>query len=172
VRGGRGWGEGTEWGTRAGGWWRLVAALLPRAWPNTTAHRSPRFSRPRPPRRGWTHQRIWKDTSQTAYVSGIFVDGGKVMLSYGSSDIDARLLTLSFADVDALFTGTPGSCESAAVLDDGAGRSRPAVPSPAPAPRAAAPAPAPPGGGEAAAESEEFRRRRHRRMHRRARAAA
>ncbi|GBF90507.1 hypothetical protein Rsub_03503 [Raphidocelis subcapitata] len=67
----------------------------------------------------WTHQRIWKDTSQTAYASGLFVDGERVLLSYGSSDIDARMLSLGLADVDALFQGAAFDCGAAAVLDGG-----------------------------------------------------
>jgi hypothetical protein len=71
--------------------------------------------------RDWTHQRIWKDTSQTAYVSGLFVDAdGTVLMSYGSSDIDARLLALGMADVEALFRA-PFDCSGARVIDAGSG---------------------------------------------------
>jgi hypothetical protein len=80
---------------------------------------------PLPPR-DWTHQRIWKDTSQTAYVAGLFVDGSHVLISYGSSDIDARLLTMSVGDIEGLFP-RPFDCSSAEVLDAGSGEALPAV---------------------------------------------
>ncbi|KAF8059755.1 LPA1 [Scenedesmus sp. PABB004] len=73
----------------------------------------------------WTHQRIWKDTSQTAYISGLFIDGSTVHMSYGSSDIDARLLSMSVADMEALFDGSPWDCSASAVLDDGSGEPLP-----------------------------------------------
>eukprot|EP00882_Tetradesmus_deserticola_P002072 GHRQ01002220.1.p1 GENE.GHRQ01002220.1~~GHRQ01002220.1.p1 ORF type:complete len:413 (+),score=44.27 GHRQ01002220.1:250-1488(+) len=74
---------------------------------------------------GWTHQRIWKDTSQTAYISGLFLDGDIVHLSYGSSDIDARLLSMSIVDVEALFAGSSWDCSGAQVLDNGTGEPLP-----------------------------------------------
>ena len=73
----------------------------------------------------WTHQRIWKDTSQTAYVSGLFLDRGTLRLSYGSSDIDARLLSVSVADMEALFDDAPWDCGRSEVLDAGSGESLP-----------------------------------------------
>lgn len=98
---------------------------------------------------GWTHQRIWKDTSQTAYVAGLalveggaagmMVDGGgggsggggskpkkqhhhpggpDVLLSYGSSDIDARLLALPLKELDAMFApGSKFDCSGAQVIE-------------------------------------------------------
>jgi hypothetical protein len=96
---------------------------------------------------GWTHQRIWKDTSQTAYVAGLALvergaggggggggagqRGGRgskegrgapppppvdVLLSYGSSDIDARLLTLPLSELDAMFEA-PFDCSGAQVIE-------------------------------------------------------
>jgi hypothetical protein len=107
---------------------------------------------------GWTHQRIWKDTSQTAYVAGLALveagagataigggvggrggggtgaksssgskgrrhpGGPDVLLSYGSSDIDARLLALPLKELDAMFVGKDGEtsfdCSGAQVLDE------------------------------------------------------
>jgi hypothetical protein len=75
---------------------------------------------------GWTHQRIWKDTSQTAYISGLFLDGDTVHMSYGSSDIDARLLSMSISDIEALFADSVWDCSSAHVLDNGSGEPLPA----------------------------------------------
>ncbi|GBF90502.1 hypothetical protein Rsub_03498 [Raphidocelis subcapitata] len=76
-----------------------------------------------------SRQRIWKDTSHTAFVSGFHLEraparpvkgsrpGGvgsagrpRVLISYGSSDIESRLLALSLQQVDELFAGQPGSC--------------------------------------------------------------
>ena len=89
-----------------------------------------------------------------AYVSGLFLDGGNILMSYGSSDIDARLLTLSLGDLEALFS-KPFDCATARVLDGGSGE------------------PAPPPGARGNQTVEEFRRRKqHRRMHRRERSAA
>lgn len=80
----------------------------------------PLVTRKAPRSRGadWTHQRIWKDTSQTAYISGLFRRGGEVLMSYGSSDIDARLLTLSVAQLEAMFKA-PFDCSGGEVLDPG-----------------------------------------------------
>lgn len=114
----------------------------------------PKSHSPTPHSRDWTHQRIWKDTSQTAYISGLFLDGDHVLMSYGSSDIDARLLTLSFADLEGLFR-KPFDCSSATVVDNGSGE--------APQPLLAVGA----GAGNA---SEEFRLhhlKQHRRTHHR-----
>jgi hypothetical protein len=74
---------------------------------------------------GWTHQRIWKDTSQTAYISGLYLDGTTVHMSYGSSDIDARLLSMSVADMEALFAGSAWDCSGSQVLDSGSGEPLP-----------------------------------------------
>ncbi len=61
----------------------------------------------------WTKQRIWKDTSQTAYISGLYVrENGHVLMSYGSSDIDARLLTMSMAQLEELFSGSTYDCSN------------------------------------------------------------
>jgi hypothetical protein len=78
---------------------------------------------------GWTHQRIWKDTSQTAYVAGLALverggagstRGGSasldVVLSYGSSDIDARLLALPLGELDAMFPSA-FDCSGAQMLE-------------------------------------------------------
>lgn len=78
---------------------------------------------------GWTHQRIWKDTSQTAYVAGLaLVERGgagsargkgaslDALLSYGSSDIDARLLALPLSELDAMFA-SPFDCSGAQLLE-------------------------------------------------------
>lgn len=108
-----------------------------------------------PPQRSWTHQRIWKDTSQTAYASGLFVDGDNVLLSYGSSDIDARLLAMSRAQVEDLFSEAPFDCSGSEVLDPGSGE----------APGAAGNATAPDGGEET--RRQHLRHKIHRRMHRR-----
>eukprot|EP00879_Flechtneria_rotunda_P026368 GHRR01028112.1.p1 GENE.GHRR01028112.1~~GHRR01028112.1.p1 ORF type:complete len:238 (+),score=58.86 GHRR01028112.1:847-1560(+) len=70
----------------------------------------------------WTHQRIWKDTSQTAYISGLFLDSGIVHISYGSSDIDARLLSMSVADMEHLFADSPWNCSKSNVIDAGSGK--------------------------------------------------
>lgn len=72
----------------------------------------------------WTHQRIWKDTSQTAYISGLYLDGDKVLMSYGSSDIDARLLAITMKDLEGLFT-KGYECSSAQVMDPGSGEALP-----------------------------------------------
>ncbi|GBF99713.1 hypothetical protein Rsub_12425 [Raphidocelis subcapitata] len=101
-------------------------------------------------KRDWTHQRIWKDTSQTAYASGLYVDGDRVLVSYGSSDIDARLLALGVADVEAMFQ-QPFDCSGARVLDGGSGE-------PLPAGGAA-------GGGDASGGWEKPQRWQHRRAH-------
>ena len=62
-------------------------------------------------------KRIWKDTSQTAYIGGLFVDkdNNRVVLSYGASDVDARVLSLTIADLEALFLA-PMDCTEAEVL--------------------------------------------------------
>lgn len=72
----------------------------------------------------WTHQRIWKDTSQTAYIAGLYLDNDRVLMSYGSSDIDARLLSMSVADVEGLFD-EPFDCSQSVVLDNGSGQPMP-----------------------------------------------
>ena len=82
--------------------------------------RKPEKSKPN----SWTHQRIWKDTSQTAYISGLYMDNDKVLMSYGSSDIDARLLAITMKDVEALFT-KGYECGSAQVMDPGSGEELP-----------------------------------------------
>jgi hypothetical protein len=72
----------------------------------------------------WTHQRIWKDTSQTAYVAGLYLDNDRVLVSYGSSDIDARLLSMSVSETEAMFDG-PFDCSQSEVLDNGSGQPMP-----------------------------------------------
>lgn len=72
----------------------------------------------------WTHQRIWKDTSQTAYISGLYLDGTTVHMSYGSSDIDARLLSMDVQDLEALFDGS-WDCSKSEVIDAGSGEALP-----------------------------------------------
>eukprot|EP00878_Enallax_costatus_P004680 GHUV01004928.1.p1 GENE.GHUV01004928.1~~GHUV01004928.1.p1 ORF type:complete len:402 (+),score=109.70 GHUV01004928.1:2577-3782(+) len=72
----------------------------------------------------WTHQRIWKDTSQTAYISGLYLDGTTVHMSYGSSDIDARLLSMDIQDMETLF-GKSWDCTKSDVLDPGSGEALP-----------------------------------------------
>lgn len=72
----------------------------------------------------WTHQRIWKDTSQTAYISGLYLDGTTVQMSYGSSDIDARLLSMDIQDMETLFDGS-WDCSKSDVVDAGSGEQLP-----------------------------------------------
>lgn len=72
----------------------------------------------------WTHQRIWKDTSQTAYIAGLYMDSNRVLISYGSSDIDARLLSLSVAELERMFD-QPFDCSASEVLDAGSGQPMP-----------------------------------------------
>lgn len=72
----------------------------------------------------WTHQRIWKDTSQTAYISGLYLDGNKVLMSYGSSDIDARLLSMPLQNLEELFPN-PYDCSGNEVVDNGSGEPLP-----------------------------------------------
>lgn len=72
----------------------------------------------------WTHQRIWKDTSQTAYVAGLYMDSDRVLISYGSSDIDARLLSMSVSETEAMLDG-PFDCSQSEVLDNGSGQPMP-----------------------------------------------
>lgn len=85
-------------------------------------------------------QRIWKDTSRTAFVSGLHLEaeppvmtypvtktlkarGGsntntgprqvgepRLLMSYGSSDVDSRLMILSLRQVEQLFDGSPDTC--------------------------------------------------------------
>ena len=100
----------------------------------------------------WTKQRIWKDTSQTAYISGLFLDGDRVLMSYGSSDIDARLLVLGMADLEGLFQ-RPFDCSGAEVVDAGSGEA------PAPGPGEGEDG----GGGDGGGGSEAARLRRLRR---------
>lgn len=69
----------------------------------------------------WTHQRIWKDTSQTAYIAGMYLDSNRILLSYGSSDIDARLLSMSVSDMEHMFD-QPFDCSASEVLDNGSGQ--------------------------------------------------
>jgi len=70
----------------------------------------------KPEKKGdWTHQRIWKDTSQTAYIAGLYLDEEYVLMSYGSSDIDARLLTLRIDELEALFPA-PMDCSTSQLL--------------------------------------------------------
>ena len=72
-----------------------------------------------PPRR----QRVfeWKDTSRTAYVAGLFVDGDELLVSYGSSDAAARVLALRRADLEALFAASPFDCGRSEVVVSGGG---------------------------------------------------
>lgn len=72
----------------------------------------------------WTHQRIWKDTSQTAYIAGLYLDNDRVLFSYGSSDIDSRMLSMSVAGVEGMFDG-PFDCSQSEVLDSGSGQPMP-----------------------------------------------
>jgi len=123
-------------------------------------------------KRGWTHQRIWKDTSQTAYISGLFLDGDSVLLSYGSSDIDARLLTMSTADLEGLFAGSPFDCSGATVVDAGSGEKLPHFQSSALRVGLAVNGSS---GGNGSSAGDEYRRqhfRQHRRVHRRERSSA
>jgi hypothetical protein len=129
---------------------------------NAPTHASAAHLHPPPPgpRRDWTHQRIWKDTSQTAYVSGLFLDGPRLLISYGSSDIDARLLTMSVADMEGLFQ-TPPDCSGAEVQDAGSGEALPAVLAVS-GPSAAAGGAGGAGGGNA---TDTARHKQHRRAH-------
>lgn len=72
----------------------------------------------------WTHQRIWKDTSQTAYIAGLYLDNDRVLISYGSSDIDARLLSVSVKEMEGWFDG-PFDCSQSEILDNGSGQPMP-----------------------------------------------
>lgn len=67
--------------------------------------------------------RIWKDTTGTAYISGLFVsDDGVVWMSYGSSDTDARLLSITVSELESLFTSLhdcrPTLAEGTYIVDD------------------------------------------------------
>lgn len=123
----------------------------------------------KPQKKGdWTHQRIWKDTSQTAYIAGLFMKGDSVLMSYGSSDIDARLLTINIAELEGLFD-QPMNCAANEILRVPEGFTAPA-PDAAGLPGAAGVAAGP--GASVAQASEEggirqFYHRRHRRSHRR-----
>jgi hypothetical protein len=106
------------------------------------------FRRARPAANGEAlrRQRIWKDTSHTAFVSGLHLQGTqqqnqranssasagrggghgggrggtgagaaagsepRLLVSYGSSDIDARLQILTLRQLEALFAGLPDTC--------------------------------------------------------------
>lgn len=70
----------------------------------------------------YKQQRIWKDTSRTAFVSGLFLKdkrhkgaaphgwrAAQLLVSYGSGDVDARLLVMSLAEVEAMFS-EPHDC--------------------------------------------------------------
>lgn len=60
----------------------------------------------------WTHDRIWKDTSLTGYISGLFINSdSQIIMSYGSSDIDARMLVLTVEELESLFD-KPYTCAS------------------------------------------------------------
>lgn len=72
----------------------------------------------------WTHQRIWKDTSQTAYIAGLYMDSNRILISYGSSDIDARLLSMSVGEMERMFD-QPFDCSASEVLDAGSGQPMP-----------------------------------------------
>jgi hypothetical protein len=74
----------------------------------------------------WTHQRIWKDTSQTAYIAGMYLDNDRVLISYGSSDIDARLLSMEVGEVEDMFD-QPFDCSQSEVLDSGSGQPMPLI---------------------------------------------
>lgn len=74
----------------------------------------------------WTHQRIWKDTSQTAYIAGMYLDNDRVLLSYGSSDIDARLLSMSVGEMERMFD-QPFDCSQSEILDNGSGQPMPLI---------------------------------------------
>lgn len=76
---------------------------------------------PRSQRDDWTHQRIWKDTSQTAYISGLYLKGDTMLMSYGSSDIDSRLLQMSIQQLEDLFDGN-FDCSGSEVQDYGSGQ--------------------------------------------------
>lgn len=63
------------------------------------------------------HQRIWKDTSHTAYINGLYLEAGgggyegaRLLISYGSSDIDARLVVMRLSQLDALFESQQHVC--------------------------------------------------------------
>jgi hypothetical protein len=86
------------------------------------------FRKPRAPddpKAAIQRQRIWKDTSRTAFVSGLHLEGAppaalpggrtgaglpRLLISYGSSDIDSRLLVLSLEELEGLFKGQPSTC--------------------------------------------------------------
>ena len=87
-----------------------------------------RGAAPAAPNQG-ARQRIWKDTSHTAFVSGFHLEsaparpvkgsrpGGvgaagrpRLLISYGSGDVESRLLALSLPQVEELFAGQPGAC--------------------------------------------------------------
>jgi hypothetical protein len=80
---------------------------------------------PNDPRAAIQRQRIWKDTSRTAFVAGLHLErappaalaGGRsgagpprLLISYGSSDIDSRLLVLGLRELEDLFRGRPSTC--------------------------------------------------------------
>jgi predicted GH43/DUF377 family glycosyl hydrolase len=58
-----------------------------------------------------------------AFVSGIHVDeaapGGRVLISYGSADWDARVLEMSLGEVEALFARGPTKAAAAAAAAPG-----------------------------------------------------
>jgi hypothetical protein len=91
------------------------------------------------------------------------VDGDRVLISYGSSDTDARLLALGLPDLEALFT-RPFDCSGAKVLDAGSGEALAVAAVTGGAPAAGA-------NGTAAGAAAQLRQR-HRRARRRERSAA
>lgn len=56
----------------------------------------------------------------------MYLDNNRVLISYGSSDIDARLLSMSVAEVEGMFD-QPFDCSQSEVLDNGSGEPMPLI---------------------------------------------
>lgn len=67
--------------------------------------------RPMSPDQVKIYRRIWKDTSKTTYVNGLFITkSGELLLSYGSSDLSSRLLVLTMQEMENLFDPKNDKC--------------------------------------------------------------
>lgn len=56
----------------------------------------------------------------------MYLDNYRVLISYGSSDIDARLLSMSVGELEGMFD-QPFDCSQSEVLDNGSGEPMPLI---------------------------------------------
>jgi hypothetical protein len=56
----------------------------------------------------------------------MYLDNNRVLVSYGSSDIDARLLSMSVSELEGMFD-QPFDCSQSEVLDNGSGEPMPLI---------------------------------------------